>query len=141
MKLSRNSRGVSGVFGDIADESGEHVCVILEHAYEQADGSYLPKIAPGIYDCVRGTHRLEHYNDGKPFETFEITGVPNFMGNLVSKCLFHPGNFNLDSNGCLLTGVGKLGQMITNSRTAFASFMKSREGCDSFELIVEEIHD
>lgn len=69
------------------------------------------------------------------FETFEITGVPGH-----SNLLFHWGNFNQDSEGCILLGERTAeegnGEMITNSRAAFARFMGIQAGIGSFDLIV-----
>jgi hypothetical protein len=73
----------------------------------------------------------------EPFDTFEITDVP-----LHNNILFHPGNYNDDSEGCVLLGKAygmKLngGKMIVNSRNAFDHFMYLQEGVDSFVLIVD----
>jgi len=73
----------------------------------------------------------------EPFETFEVTHVPNHTG-----ILFHAGNYNCDSNGCILLGrVGMdsdQGTMVTNSRDTFTRFMLDLEGVESFPLTVED---
>ena len=106
----------------------------LEHAYAAPDGAWRPKIPPGVYRCVRGSHRL---HSGPAFDTFEVTGVAGHRG-----ILFHVGNFNSDSEGCVLCGQKEAvdpntGQtMITGSRVAFAAFMQRLEGEDEFTLTV-----
>lgn len=104
--------------------------VTLEHAYLQDGGCYLPKIPKGTFTCVKGTHELL---TGGPFTTFEITGVPSHTG-----LLFHIGNFNNDSEGCILLGnqLNEITQSILNSRIAFNEFMIAQNGSDKFKLTV-----
>ncbi len=125
VSISTNDCKAEGIFGVLMVGSTEFAC--LEHAYPQPDGGYKPKLQPGTYVCVRGQHRL----DSGPIETFEITGVPGHSG-----ILFHYGNYNRDSNGCVLVGKEREGDMITLSRTAFQNFMDLLKGVDSFNLIV-----
>jgi hypothetical protein len=66
-----------------------------------------------------------------PFETFEVTGVTWHTG-----ILFHPGNTEKDSSGCILLGTGINGFTLSNSREAFAFFMSGLEGLDTFNLTV-----
>lgn len=106
-------------------------CDTLEHAYRSPSGDYVPKLPPGIYVCKRGIHRLEH---GLPFETFEIMDVPGHTG-----ILFHVGNFNKDSAGCVL--VGKSDQrspslVLLHSRDTFKEFMEVQVGKHEFLLTV-----
>lgn len=127
-----------GIFGDFTFAGDDHpFMVTLQHAYEQADtGKWLPKIPPGTYTCQRGMHSLHHYNGGFPFATFEITGVPGHSG-----LLFHPGNFDADSIGCVLCGQTEIVRtdgvdMITGSDVEFAAFMARLAGINSFTLQV-----
>jgi hypothetical protein len=103
----------------------------LEHAFLSPVDTYLPIIPQGNYVCVRGTHCL---HNGIPFETFEITGLDGHTG-----LLFHPGNYNQDSSGCVLVGqdmeIGSIA-MVTNSKASFAKFMSLQEGCDRFTITV-----
>lgn len=119
---------------------GEKVAETLEHAYpDEADNmcNYQPKLQAGEYKCVRGTHQLS--GNSSKFETFEITGVSGHSG-----ILFHVGNFNKDSDGCVLIGdktikacsAANSTLMVTNSKVAFAKLMKLLENVDSFTLIV-----
>lgn len=135
LKYEKNGFRPDGIFGafQFAGDPGPFM-VTLSHAYKQQDGSYLPIVMPGAYTCVRGTHALE---DGVPFETFEIKGVLGHSG-----LLFHNGNFNKDSKGCVLCGENirsydaEADQMVTNSRATFAAFMDRLKGVDSFNLQV-----
>jgi hypothetical protein len=125
----------SGIYGYL--EGDDIFLYTLQHSYAVIpDGSsvstnYAPKVSPGSYTCVRGIHQLEH---GKPFETFMIEGVEGHSG-----ILFHPGNFNTDSDGCVLVGLsrGSNPDCVLNSRAAFQAFMQYLKGLDQFTLTVE----
>ena len=135
--LSTTFYRADGVFSELRQED-TLFCEALEHSYNQPDGTWLPKLPRGAtYRCVRGMHTLERYNKGDPFETFEITGVPGHTG-----ILFHPGNLNSHSNGCVLLGMKREVTsdntwIITSSRDAFALFMTANTGVDSFDLEVQ----
>jgi hypothetical protein len=126
-----------GIFSELYQDA-TLFCVTLEHSYKEPgmDGKWLPKIARGAtYTCKRGMHSLEHYNGGKEFETFEVTGVEGHSG-----LLFHPGNVNANSIGCVLPGrelrQDPAGWWITRSQDAFSTLMSALEGVDEFELEV-----
>lgn len=135
-RLSTTSYRGDGIYSELySDET--RFCVTLEHAYEDADGNWRPKLLRGAtYTCRRGIHRLGHYNGGEPFETFEVMGVPGHTG-----ILFHPGNFNRDSDGCLLTGTqvktANSEWWISESGNTFRHLMQTLFGIDEFELTVE----
>ena len=134
--LTRTTYRRDGIFGAIvADETGAHICLSLEHSYLQADGTFAAKLPVGAYQCVRGPHRLHGMQSD--FETFEISGV---VGH--SNILFHWGNFNKDSEGCVLVGEHLIKQadgteMIDNSRYTFAKFMALQAGVNVFTLTVK----
>jgi len=126
----------TGIFGMIDSLDQRLLLYTLEHAYPvsqtgtSTDTSYLPKIPPGTYTCIRGQHRLPGMDH--TFETFEITGVEGH-----TNLLFHPGNFNKDSEGCILLGLAREeGKDILHSKDAFQLFMELQKGCDSFALTV-----
>lgn len=134
LKLTRKEYREDGIIGEITElKSGKHFCVSMEHAYDSknGDGSYAPKLPKGTYRCVRGIHRL---HDMKPFETFEVTEVPGHYGILI-----HVGNYNKDSEGCILIGYGYGGdpRVISQSRMTFAKFMNLQLGVKEFTLVVE----
>jgi hypothetical protein len=134
--LTRTGCGADGVFGNFTfDGDSSFFMVTLEHAFQQDDGTYAPVIPAGQYMCVRGVHQL---SNGVPFTTFEITGVSGHSG-----LLFHAGNFNRDSEGCVLCGDQHIAQldgqgMITGSRLKFQAFMDRLIGVSSFMLEVSD---
>ena len=104
----------------------------LEHAYEEPEGVFLPKIPAGQYTCIRGIHQLPGHPHS--FETFEVTGVTGH-----TKILLHVGNSNSDSSGCILLGLGLVNDpyhQITQSKLAFTNFMRLMDSLDSFQLVV-----
>lgn len=131
--LQRTEFRADGIFSELRDAGGEHIAVTLEHSYHDGLGAFVPKLIDGRYSCVRGIHTLEGLG---AFETFEITKVPGH-----TRILFHVGNFNSDSSGCVLLGLGisqlNSQQMITSSRIAFEKFLEFQEGIDQFMLIVK----
>lgn len=132
LTLQRDRYGDFGIFGQLLTPEGTFIAYTLEHSY-----SGVPKIAPGTYTCVRGEHILAHMTED--FATFEITQVPDFQGKAVSGILFHWGNYNDDSEGCILLGLGIETEMITNSREAFRQFMSQiiPLNCDTFTLTIK----
>lgn len=128
--LKRYKTGYLGVLSDLLDENDVKVATCLEHAYLQSNGlDYAAKIRPGTYDCVRGMHRL--YSMRHEFETFEITHVPGHYD-----LLFHWGNYNRDSDGCVLLGESEENWAVTKSRTTFDKFMTLQSGVNIFTLKV-----
>lgn len=134
MNLSLKNKEFSkdGVFGELSDEAGNFVAYTLQHAYPDGTG-WTPKLPNGTYTCVRGQHRLDHMTSD--FTTFEITGVPGHSG-----ILFHVGNYNKDSDGCVLLGMMWLADnippMIAGSKVAFANLMNLQADVDTFTLTV-----
>jgi len=141
LKIKRRLYEKDGIISDVTTPEGGKLLTTLEHAYPSGlpEFAWLPKVQPGVYRCVRGEHSL---HDGKLFETFEVTGVPGHSG-----ILFHHGNWNRDSEGCILTGdalakapdpkdSGSVHDLVTNTRVAFDRFMAAQEGCDFFDLEV-----
>lgn len=130
--LKRLSHSLYGVFGDLLDESSVVICWTLEHAFPVGN-DYKPKIPAGVYTCKRGEHRLHNLI---PFSTFEVMGVPDFDGSPVSGILFHKGNTNNDSEGCILLGESSGTWCILDSKDAFDRFMEIQQGIDEFQLTV-----
>jgi hypothetical protein len=131
--LRRFAYREDGIFGEILDDKGEHLFYTLEHAYYDKNKNYSPIIPDGSYQCVRGEHRLAFAKDN--FETFEITGVDGHSG-----LLFHVGNFNQDSNGCVLLGMelnrGSAYYSIKDSKIAFDKFIDMQIGYDQFTIVI-----
>lgn len=138
MFLIRTSFEADGIFGRLLQSNGSQLAVTCEHSYPCGEGfeelnGWSVKLPAGQYTCVRGMHRLAHM--AEPFETFEIMGVPGH-----TNILFHVGNYNSDSEGCVLIGqsVVKMDgvSMITNSRIIFAKLMALQTDVSSFILNV-----
>ena len=134
--LVRKQYREDGVFGVLQDFFANEIALTLEHSYPGVQpGTYRAKIPAGNYTCVLGSHRLEGM--AHPFSTYQVMDVPGH-----SNILFHWGNYNSDSDGCVLLGesIGNIGnrpQMITNSKKTFEKFMELQKGNISFKLIVE----
>lgn len=132
--LSRKLDRFDGIFGELRDENDELVAVTLEHAFPGAPGEWKAVIPEGTFTCVRGEHFLHGMTT--PFETFEVTGVDGHSG-----LLFHWGNFNKDSEGCILLGdqihaSAQQPWMVLNSRGTFQQFMDLQAGRAEFQLMV-----
>jgi hypothetical protein len=128
-KLVRKEFRPDGIFSELYDQNGKLIAHTLEHSYDNK-----PKLYNGQFKCVRGPHRL--HNMTEDFITFEITGVQGH-----SDILFHWGNFNKDSEGCVLLGTSEVtgadgANMVTASRPKFAQFMAALEGVNEFQLVV-----
>lgn len=131
--LTRQKKIADGIFS-ILTGYGD-TAFTLEHAYQNEAGDFYAKLPSGTYICVRGQHQL-HSMD-QPFTTFEVTTVLGHNG-----ILFHVGNYNRDSDGCILLGssvfhdVDNGRDMIINSRDTFEKFMAKLEAIDTFTLEV-----
>lgn len=139
LTLTRKQAAEDGIFSDFTRADGTLLAQTLEHAFEHVPTStppvWEPKLPKGVYTCQRGEHRLK--GNPVPFITYEILNVPGHTG-----MLFHKGNFNADSDGCVLLGnsivLEKDGKtkMITNSAQAFARFLTEIQNQPTFELTV-----
>lgn len=127
MKLTRQSYNSWGIVSQLTADDGTVLAVTLEHAYLNLT-NYVPKIPMGSFQCIRGWHQLAHMT--QPFQTFEIQ-VPGH-----TNILFHVGNFNADSEGCVLMGEKLGNQMISGSKLTFDNFMTSLKGVNTFTLEV-----
>lgn len=125
LTLTRLENKDTGIFGTLTG-TGLNLAT-LEHAYQNADGSWSPKIPVGVYTCQRGNHQLH----SGPIETFEVLNVPGHTGVLI-----HYGNFEADSEGCILVGSEREGDEVINSKVSFHLFMTLQTGSDTFQLTV-----
>lgn len=131
LKLVRKVRALYGITGALSSLSGgDPIAVTLEHAYQQPDGTFLPKLAPGLYTCERHPPNRLHY------ETFMVKGVPPFMGAPVDGILIHRGNWNRESEGCVLVGTHLGTGCILESEKAFDQLMELQKGIEQFQLLV-----
>lgn len=130
LTLIRTDKKESGIYGKLLNPSSSIIAVTLEHAYP-VDTGWEPKIPIGGYSCVRGQHQL--HSMAAPFETFEITKVPGH-----TNCLIHMGNFDRQSEGCVLVGKAILSDMITHSLDTFNAFMALQDGINEFNLTIQD---
>ena len=65
-------------------------------------------------------------------ETFWVQDVPG-----RSEILFHKGNLQDDTHGCILVGEQFNGDGIAASKAGFEEFMKLNEGLDEFVLTIQ----
>jgi len=128
--LSRKSFNSWGIISILTDVNMKQLAITLEHAYDDSNGNFTPKIPNGTYTCHLGTHQLGH---GGPQELFQVMDVPGH-----ENILLHKGNKNNDSEGCILLGtiLDASGFQILSSTEAFDAFMALQAGQD-FSLTVE----
>lgn len=133
MVLTRVPSSKFGTFGMLRVDSVPFA-VTLERRWENnrpsvngIPGSCIPL---GKYTCKR-------VKSPKFGDTFEVTGVPN-----RSKILFHKGNLDDDSHGCILVGeqfaLVKNEPGIIASAAGFEEFLAIQKGVKSFQLIINE---
>jgi len=127
-RILRVSQTDDGTFGVFLADYNLPFALTLERKwlYNKKDESCIP---PGDYICQRIT-------SPKFGETFEITHVQN-----RTHVLFHKGNIQDNSRGCILVGesfdpVGK-GYGITHSGDGFAEFLQRLNKVQQFRLVID----
>lgn len=135
LKIKNKLFEADGIFGLLFDDQGNKIANCLQHSYDSGlgNGTFVPKIPDGVYTCVRGQHRLESMTHD--FTTFELSNVPGH-----SNILFHWGNYNKDSAGCILLGSGMANingtNMLLHSKDTFDKFMTLQSTVNQFTLTV-----
>lgn len=124
-----------GIFGQMTMDDGTEF-ETLQHAYQNDSGGYVAKLAPGTYACKR--RMSPHFG----YELFVVENVPDFQGKPVTFIEMHRGNYNSDSNGCILLGlsvkpIDGTTQMLSASAPAFNRFMQKQVNTNEFTLVVE----
>lgn len=128
-RVVENPQGVFGVLLDSLDwvKGDTPFALTLERNWE-SNKKNVSCIPAGDYLCKRW-HSAKHPN------TFEIMNVPN-----RSAILFHTGNLEGDSAGCVLVGeeFGYIGDQIAvlSSKRGFNEFIQRTEGINEFWLSV-----
>lgn len=124
--LERQDVSAAGAFGRLL-HVGEPFAVTLERTYE-VPGEPVVKIPPGVHRCTRTRFIRGQY------DTYEV----HVFGH--SRLLFHRGNYEHDSDGCILVGeeVGVLNgeKAIIHSGAAFDRFMELAANAPEFYLEV-----
>lgn len=127
LKLQRVAKHDKGAFGVLITDTGIPFAVSLERTFVGVE----PVIPPGIYLCSKTKFLRGGY------DTFEVMGV-NGHGRL----LFHRGNRETDSAGCVLVAerFDELGgePAVLESAQGFAEFMRRYGNRSSFYLEVKD---
>lgn len=125
--LQRTHGRADGTFGVLSID-GLPICVTLERQWlDNAKGK----------SCIpAGRYIARRVQSPKFGNTFEVTGVPN-----RDAILFHGGNIDDDSHGCILVGeqfnIWKDGTCsIASSRIALAEFLQRTAAVNEFQLEV-----
>jgi hypothetical protein len=123
-KLSRLNRTDKWIIGTL--ESNDFKLATLENPWLDNE-PYISCIPHGPYEC----QRVDSPRFGN---TFKILNVLN-----RTEILFHWGNFEKDTLGCILLGMYSLPEkdMIANSRKAFGHFIKHTSDVDSLTLEID----
>ena len=127
MGLKRIAQNDDGTFGVLIDGMVTPFALTLENRWRNNEKN-ISCIPEGWYICKR-------IISPRFGETFQITEVPG-----RSHILFHWGNLDDDTQGCVLLGeeFGVLGgeTAILSSKRAFKEFMTRLDGLDKFALNV-----
>lgn len=127
-KLVRVAYIPDGTFGVLFDEDIPF-CLTLEREWNDNERG-ISCIPTGIYLCRR-------VQSPKFGDTFEICDVPG-----RSHILFHKGNIEDDSHGCVITGeeYGKYKNKVAvlSSGRAYKEFKQRTDSIDSFKLEVRD---
>lgn len=133
LTLQRLAESPDGTLGRILELG---LCTLEEEA---ADPLGHPRVPAGSYTCER-----DYYHRGD-YETFEIKDVEG-----RSRILFHIGNTEEDTAGCVLVGlehgvlavrdeetkVHRTKTAVLRSTEGFRRFMRALDGEDSFRLAI-----
>jgi len=125
-RLQRVFRSAHGVFGVLAvDRVGAWYPLAV--TLERADDHLEPVIPAGKY-------KLEptRFNRGN-YPTYEVTPVKGH-----SRVLLHVGNFERDTEGCVLVASSFEETWVSGSKRAFERFMDVAGGVDSHVLEVRD---
>lgn len=128
LTLSRFLYRADGIVGRLLDEQDVQLAVTLEHAYDEP--APHAKIPAGTYTC-----RWRESPTKGP--CFEICGVAGHTALLI-----HAGNWEQDSQGCVLVGEmwqeTDRGIMVTHSWRALAKLLARLHTVLEFTLIIQD---
>jgi len=128
MRLIRIANTEAGIFGVLLYKEIP-LFVTLENQWRD-NTPFISCIPEGVYHC----DRIESPRFGN---TFEVINVPG-----RTSILFHAGNVEPDTTGCILLAMsyGMLHNTpaITNSRVAMGKFLDILKDTEAFSLIVSD---
>ena len=137
INLKRIAHTEDGTFGVLLS-GGKPFAVTLERPWHDNKRG-VSCIPTGVYTATRCRKSVYYnYQDSPKFgDTFVVEQVPG-----RSKILFHKGNLDDDSHGCILVGeqFGVLnGQTaVLASRKGFGEFLAINSDRDTFQFVVED---
>jgi len=117
---------IGGTFGALLIQR-DPVCWTLE-PQDRENARNISSIPAQQYICNR-------VNSPRFGETFMIMDVPG-----RDSILFHPGNDEDDTEGCVILGMTILGLRLGLSREAFSRFMGEMVDHDRFHLTIREVY-
>ena len=127
--LKRIASNTDGTFGVLLDEDIPF-CLTVERQWLE-NRSNVSCVPDGTYICKRGQF-TKHGN------TFEVMNVPG-----RSAILFHKGNIDDDSHGCIIVGeqYGYLSEdvAVLSSGSAFTEFLDRLKDVNEFELTIKTV--
>lgn len=134
--LIRKQYREDGIFGELTSADGVHFLVTLERAYKITDEHY-PKSVEFYPKIQEGIHSIAMYASPKHGGIVPMLNSKDDQGHFFE---IHVGNYNDDSDGCILVGLaegfrdraGKL-KMLTSSKDAFNRIIAV--GIDELEVI------
>ena len=128
VEIIRLEESEQGTLGALRIQK-ELFCCTLEEA-DRLNAANISSIPAQQYICRR-------VQSPKFGETFQVMDVPG-----RSHILFHAGNVDRDTEGCILLGSswGKLSgrRAVLNSGTTFRAFMDAMQGHDELHLTIKE---
>lgn len=133
--IRRNSTGGHGTFGALLYDDIPFA-LTLERQW-LGNRKSVSCIPAGVYQCLRCSNSPDYnFNDSPRFgDTFQVMNVPG-----RSNILFHAGNLDDDSHGCILIGekYDKLNgdPGILSSNEGFNEFKELLDKDDEFRLII-----
>ncbi len=137
LTLHRVVTGDQGTFGVLLVDGRPFALTVERQWLDNMRG--VSCIPSGEYNVMRCVASPEYgYKNSPRFgDTFNIVNVPN-----RSKILFHKGNIDDDSRGCIIIGeqFGTLqgDTAVLSSRQGFAEFMSMLKGQNEFELTIKD---
>lgn len=121
----------------------KYECFTLEDTYNDIKIKHQTRIPAGIYEVGLRKEGGFHHRYSKIYPEFhigmlELLNVPNFK-----YILFHPGNTEDDTSGCILVGEGSYKnsekQFLSNSRLAYKSLYNKIIDVINYEKIYVNI--
>lgn len=112
---------------------GKPVCCTLELPWRD-NRKRVSCIPPGNYRCERCKLKRYRITGTQILNAWEIMDVPDRTGILI-----HTGNWESDTEGCIIIGTMFNGESITQSKVAHKRWLECVKAVDEFQLTVEYV--